>query len=188
MVLKKITGRLLFFIAGWKLDIDVPVHIIRKCVLIAAPHTSNWDFYYAMAAFWMMGVPVRFFIKDSWTRPWYGFMIRALGGIGVNRAQRSNLTGYAVQLLRERTDLYLVNSPEGTRSYAERWKTGFYHIAVEAGVPILLGYVDYRQKKSGIAKVIHHEGRSKEEVMEEIQEFYKDKVGRYPENYNPKIY
>ncbi len=188
MKVKRITGRLLLFIAGWKLDIDVPLASIRRCVLIAAPHTSNWDFYYAIAAFWMMGVPVRFFIKDSWTRPWYGFMIRALGGIGVNRTQRSNLTGYAAQLLRERADLYLVNSPEGTRSYAERWRTGFYHIAIEADVPILLGYVDYRLKKAGIAKVVHHKGRSKEEVMEEIQGFYKDKTGRYPASYNPKIY
>ncbi|ODS82975.1 MAG: glycerol acyltransferase [Cytophagaceae bacterium SCN 52-12] len=188
MRFKSVIGRLLFGIAGWRLDIDVPVHAISKCVLIAAPHTSNWDFYYAIAAFWMMGVPVRFFIKDSWTKPWYGFVIRALGGIGVNRAQRSNLTGYAVQLLRERTDLYLVNSPEGTRAYTERWKTGFYHIAVEAEVPILLGYVDYRQKKGGIAKVVQHKGRSKEEVMQEIQAFYEDKVGRYPENYNPKIF
>lgn len=166
----------------------VPLRDIRKCVLIAAPHTSNWDFYYAISAFWMIGIPMRFFIKDSWTKPWYGFLVRALGGIGVNRAQRSNLTGYAAELLKSNTDLYLVNSPEGTRSFAGKWRTGFYHIAVEADVPIVLGYVDYQKKTGGIARVVDHRGRSKEEVMAEIQEFYRDKTARYPENYNPVIY
>ncbi len=186
--MRKLIGRLLFFLAGWKLKVTDEVKAVRKCVLIAAPHTSNWDFYYAIGAFWMIGVPMKFLIKDNWTRPWYGFVIRKLGGIGVNRQQRNNLTQHAAQLLKDSERLFLLNCPEGTRSFVPRWRTGFYYIAIQADVPIVLGYVDYKKKEGGIVKVIQHQGKTREEVMLEIQEFYKDKTGRHPENYNPQIF
>lgn len=186
--MRKFLGKLMFFLAGWKLKVTDEVKRIDKCVLIAAPHTSNWDFYFAIAAFWMIGIPMKFLIKDSWTRPWYGFFIRKLGGIGVNREHRNNLTRHAAGLLKEYDRLFLLNCPEGTRSFTERWRTGFYYIALQAGVPIVLGYVDYRRKEGGIVKVIDPQGRTFEDVMNEIQDFYQDKTGRHPENYNPKIF
>lgn len=186
--MKKFIGRLLFKILGWKLDISVPVDSISKCVLVAAPHTSNWDFIYSVLAFWYLDIPMKFFIKDNWTRPWYGFLFKALGGIGINRSQRSNMVEYAAQLLRETEHLYLLNTPEGTRSRAEKWKTGFYYIAKKAEVPIVLAYCHYGKKIAGIGKVVCLENRTMEDVLTEIEDFYLDKEGKYPENYNPKIY
>ncbi len=173
---------------GWKLDISVPVQNISKAVLVAAPHTTNWDFFYAVSSFWAMGIPMRFFIKDSWTKPWYGFIIKETGGIGINRSQRSDSVNFAAHLLRNNENLYILNTPEGSRSYAERWKTGFYYIAKEANVPILLAYADYEEKRVGIGKRIDLKNKTKEEVLSEIEEYYLNVKGKYPENYNKKIY
>lgn len=186
--MKKSIGKFLLKIMGWKLDITVPVDKISKCVLVAAPHTSNWDFYYAVSSFWAIGVPMKFFIKDSWTKPWYGFLIKMVGGIGVNRTQRSDMVGYAVSLLKTNDQLYVLNTPEGSRSYAEKWKTGFYYIAKRAEVPILLAYADYQKKMAGIGKVIEIQNKTKEEVLAEIENYYIGIQGKFPENYNKKIY
>jgi 1-acyl-sn-glycerol-3-phosphate acyltransferase len=186
--MKRFIGRLFYKLLGWKLDVSVPVDNISKCVLVAAPHTTNWDFFYTIFAFWDLGIPLKFFIKDSWTKPWYGFIIEALGGIGINRQQRSNMVEYAAQLLKERDNLYMLNTPEGSRSWAEKWKTGFYYIAQKADVPIVLAYCDYEKKMAGIGKILDYKGKTLEKVMQEIEEFYRDKKGKYPENYNPKIF
>ena len=187
--MKKFLGKTLLAIAGWKLDIRVPVKTIPKCVLIAAPHTTNWDFYYAVSAFWALDIPMKFFIKDSWTKPWYGVFIKALGGIGINRSQRSDMVGFGANQLKINDHLYLLNTPEGSRSYAEKWKTGFYYIALEANVPILLAYADYQKKMTGIGKVIDNvQNKTKEEVLQEIEAYYFDIKGKFPENYNPKIF
>ncbi len=186
--MKKFIGKMFLKLTGWKLDITVPVKNISKCVLVAAPHTTNWDFFYAVFSFWAIGIPMKFFIKDSWTKPWYGFIIRSVGGIGINREQRSNRVDYAAELLKNNDDLYLLNTPEGSRSRAEKWKTGFYYIAKKAEVPIILAYCDYEKKMAGIGKVIRLEEKSKEEILMEIENYYKDIKGKFPENYNPKIF
>ncbi len=186
--MKKHIGKAFLALSGWKLDISVPVDKIPKCVLVAAPHTTNWDFFYAIFSMWALEIPMRFFIKDSWTKPWYGFLIRAVGGIGINREQRSNKVDFAVDQLQKSETLYMLNTPEGSRSWAEKWKTGFYHIAQIANVPVVLAYCDYEKKMAGIGKVIRLDGKTKEEVLLEIQEFYKDIKGKFPENYNPKIF
>lgn len=181
-------GKLLLKLSGWKLDIAVPLHIVPKCVLIAAPHTTNWDFYYTKIAFWSMDIPMKFFIKDAWTKPWYGFIIKSMGGIGINREQRNNMVDFGAELLQNSDRLYLLNTPEGSRSRVEKWRTGFYHIAQKANVPILLAYADYEKKMAGIGKVLTLENKTQEEVFEEIQAFYKNVKGKFSENYNPKIY
>ncbi|MGB6084712.1 1-acyl-sn-glycerol-3-phosphate acyltransferase [Moheibacter sp.] len=186
--MKKILGRNILKLIGWKLDISVPVHNVPKCVLVAAPHTTNWDFFYTIISFWAMEIPMKFFIKDSWTKPWYGFIIESLGGIGIDRSQRANRVDYAAELLKNSNRLYMLNTPEGSRSRAEKWKTGFYYMAQKAEVPILLAYCDYEKKIAGIGKVIHLENKSKEEVLTEIQDFYLNIKGKHPENYNPKIF
>lgn len=185
---KRLLGFLFFKLMGWKFDFRVPVKDIRKCVLIAAPHTSNWDFFYAIFAFWYLEIPMKFFIKDSWTKPWYGYFIKKLGGIGIDRSQRSNKVDFAVDLLETTPhQLYILNTPEGSRSWAEKWKTGFFYIAQKANVPLVLSYCDYQKQMAGIGKVIYLDGRSKEDVLLEIQDFYKNIKGKYPEKYNPKI-
>lgn len=186
--MKKLLGKLIFYMMGWKLDNTLNVNEIRSCVLVCAPHTSNWDFVVTMAAFWKMEIPMKFFIKDDWTKPWYGYFIKAMGGIGVNRSQRQNLTGYAIDLLSDKNKrLYLINTPEGTRSYAEKWKKGFYYIAKNSDVPILFAYADFGKKQAGISEMVDPELLSLEEILKKAEDFYKDIEAKYPEKYNKKV-
>lgn len=127
-------------------------------------------------------------IKDNYTKPWYGFIFKAMGCIGVNREQRSNLVEHTAALIKKSDYMAVVNTPEGTRSWSKEWKKGFYFIAKEAGVPVVLAYADYKNKIAGVEKIIHIEDKTIEEVFEEIKNFYKPEMAKYPENYNPKIY
>lgn len=186
--MKKSIGRLFFKLMGWKFDFSLPLKDIPKCVLVAAPHTSNWDFFYAIFAFWYLEIPMRFFIKDSYTKPWYGFIFRKLGAIGIDRSQRKNMVDFGAETLINSKHLYMLNTPEGTRARVDKWKIGFYFMAEKAQVPILLAYCDYEKKISGIGRIVGIKNRSREDVLTEIEEYYKDIKGKYPENYNPKIF
>jgi len=187
-MIKRITGKLMLFATGWKFKTVPPVEDYKKSVLICAPHTSNWDFYYALASFWAAGVPYRIMIKDYYTRPWYGFMFKALGCIGVDRTRHTNLVEYAANLIKNSEAMVLGNAPEGTRSWSEKWKKGFYYTAREAGVPIVIAYGDYKNKIVGVERIISVEDKTIEQVFEEIQNFYTPEMAKYPEKYNPKIY
>lgn len=186
--MKKIIGKLMMSLVGWKLDNHLDLSKVNKCVLVCAPHTSNWDFYYTIAAFWKMDIPMKMFIKDAWTKPWYGFFIKILGGIGVDRTQNKNMVNFATEVLQSADKLYLINTPEGTRSYSQKWKTGFFHIAQNAEVPILLAYCDYKTKRAGISKIVETKNKQLEDVLKEIESFYETITAKYPENYNKKIY
>ncbi|MXV37934.1 glycerol acyltransferase [Flavobacteriaceae bacterium Ap0902] len=186
--MKKFVGKLAFFLLGWKLDNKLDVSQIPSAVLVAGPHTSNWDFVMAIAAFWQMKIPIKVFIKDDWIKPWYGAVIEWFGGVGVNREQRQNLVEYAAELLRDQTQkLYFINTPEGTRSYADKWKRGFYYIALKGEVPILFAYADYAKKEAGIAGYIDPKEKSLEEVLAYAQDFYWHITPKYPEKYNKVV-
>ncbi|MGQ1929197.1 1-acyl-sn-glycerol-3-phosphate acyltransferase [Ornithobacterium rhinotracheale] len=186
--MKKLIGSLAFALTGWKLKNDLDISKIHSCVLVCAPHTSNWDFFYAVMAFWKLGIPMKLFIKDSWTKPWYGFVIKWLGGIGVDRSKRNNLTDYAGELLKNSPEgLFLINSPEATRSFSPRWKKGFYYIAQKGGVPIVLAFCDYKKKEAGIGKIIDPATHSVEETLKIAEDFYRDVAPKFPENFNPKF-
>ncbi len=184
--MKKWWGKTLLGIFGWKVEGAVP-NDLKRMVMVAAPHTSNWDYPIAIVAFMVIGIRMRYFIKDSYTKPPLGFIFKGLGAIGVNRSRRGNLTQFAVELLNESSEMVILVPAEGTRGKVEKWKTGFYHIAVEAEVPIVLGYVNYKNKIAGIGPVYYPTGDFQTD-MDHIQKFYEDKVGRFPDQYNPKIY
>lgn len=186
--MKKLLGKLMLSSIGWKLDNHIDLTKVDKCVLVCAPHTSNWDFYFTIAAFWQMDIPMKMFIKDAWTKPWYGYFIKQLGGIGIDRSQKHNMVDFATKILNNADRLYLVNTPEGTRSYAEKWKTGFFHIAQSANVPIVLAYCDYQKKRAGISKIVQVENRTLDEILNEIEKFYQNVEAKHPELYNKKIY
>ena len=173
---------------GWELDNHWPDEL-EQCVMIAAPHTSNWDALYARLALKALGVNVRITIKDSYMKLPFGPFVRAMGGIGIDRRpkQEGDPRPSMVQLM---TDLFKVHpklvmlvTPEGTRSKQEQWKTGFYHVAVNAGVPIALAYMDYEKKKTGVGKVVYPTG-DYEKDMHEIMEFYAQIAGKIPENFS----
>ena len=111
-----------------------------------------------------------------------------MGGIGIDRSQRHNMVDFASDILKKSDKLYLINTPEGTRSRAEKWKNGFFYIAQKADVPIVLAYCDFKKKRAGISKIVETENRTLEDVMDEIQDFYKNVTAKHPALYNPKIH
>lgn len=148
----------------------------QRCVLIAAPHTSNWDFPLMLMI--VLKLRLRLFWMGKHTLfPFpFGWLMKWLGGIPINRAASHNVVNETVRQYRENDELIVLIPPEGTRSKVDRWKTGFYHIARNAEVPILLGYVDTENKIAGFADFFIPTG-DLEKDMEEIRQFYKDKTG-----------
>lgn len=180
----KLLSRFVFWITGWKVVGGWPKDL-KKAVMIAIPHTSNWDLLYARAAFYIMDVPVRFTIKKEVMVGPLGWFIRALGGLSIDRQKvagkrKQTYTEAMVEMLKKREELVIMVTPEGTRSYAKRWKTGFYHIALGADVPIVIGYLDYKMKHAGIGPMIQPNGNL-EEQMEQMKEFGRQVTGKYPE-------
>ena len=180
----KVLARFVFWITGWKVSGQWPEGV-KKAVLIAIPHTSNWDLLYARSAFYLMGVPVRFTIKKEVMVGPLGWLIKALGGISIDRSRmpgkrKQTYTQAMIQMLREREDLVIMVTPEGTRSYAPRWKSGFYHIAQGAGVPVVIGFLDYKRKLAGIGPVIVPDGNMEAQI-EEMKAFGRTITGKYPE-------
>lgn len=184
--MKKIIAKFVFFVSGWKWNYNNEFKS-DKCVMIAAPHTSNWDLLYAIATYWRYDVDAKFFIKDSYTKGLIGYFFKKLGAIGVNRGKRNNLVDYAVELFNKNDKFVLLVPAEATRKKAAKWKKGFYHIAKKANVPVALGYLDYKKKISGVGGLINLTD-SFEYDMQKIQDFYKNITAKYPENFNKKIY
>ena len=174
-------------VTGWHLDTNVPSEI-KRCIVIAAPHTSNWDFWYAMSAFKIYGLKIRYTIKKEWMNFPFSLLTKPLGGIGIDRTpkkdspKRISYTEAMINLFKENKELIILITPEGTRSKRTEWKTGFWYVAKTANVPILLGYVDYKRKIAGIGKTIFPSEMEKD--MKEIMAFYKQMHPKYPENFS----
>ena len=166
----------------WDLDID-------QCVMIAAPHTSNWDALYARLALKALGVNVRLTIKDSYMKFPFGPFVRAMGGMGIDRSakqegqERPSMVQLMSDLFKTHPKLVMLVTPEGTRAKQEQWKTGFYHVAVNAGVPIALAYMDYAKKKTGIGKIVYPSGDYQKD-MTEIMAFYAEINAKFPEKFS----
>lgn len=184
--MKKIFGKFILFIFGWKTKLDKD-NFVKKCVMIAAPHTTNWDLVFAMAFYWKEGVEANFFIKDDWTKGFVGYFIKKMGGIGVTRGKKNNLVDFAVKNFSKKEEFILLVPAEATRKRVNKWKKGFYVIAQKSNVPVLLGYLDYKKKEAGIGPVINLTDNFEEDMMK-IQNFYKNISAKYPENYNPQIF
>ncbi|MBI1838382.1 MAG: 1-acyl-sn-glycerol-3-phosphate acyltransferase [Flavobacteriia bacterium] len=166
-------------IAGWKIDEHVPVGV-EKCVVVVGPHTSNWDFIIGRIAFAKYGVNAKFLIKKDLFFPPLGWMLKAMGGLPVDRKQKNNLTEIAVNLFDEYKDLYLVFTPEGTRSYNPKWKKGFYYIAIKANVPIYIAYMDYSRKIGGFERLFTPTGDVEKDIAD-IKTILSQYKGKYPE-------
>jgi len=185
--MKYLIAKIVFWLTGWTVDASIEQRAAaRNTVMIAAPLTSNYDLVFAMGTFWLMRLPVKFFIKDFYTK-WYFFgFFKWLGAIGVDRSKRSNLVDYATELLIERDDITIMVPAEGTRKAVEKWKTGFYHIAVKSGKNISLGYLDYGKKYAGILDIIP--AGAQKATFDQIQSIYENVTAKYPELYNKVIH
>ena len=184
--MKKAFGRLLFWVLGWKIKNPDPASFTPS-VMIAAPHTSNWDFPIAIGAFWVMGVPLRYFIKDSYTRGIFGWFFKWSGAIGVNRSHPGGLVEFAIETLKQQRDLVVLVPAEGTRKRVDRWKTGFYRIALGANVPIALGYLDYAKKEAGIREALVFPTGDYERDMQPVEAFYASVTAKHPALYGGKV-
>jgi len=163
---------------GWSIEGEAPA--VAKAVVCAAPHTTNWDLPFSLAICWALGLELAWIGKDSLFKKGAGPFMRGLGGIAVDRSKRMNQVQSAAQLSAERDELLLLVPPEGTRSRGERWKTGFYYIAREAKVPIVLGFVDFGNKVGGLGEVFWPTGDIRKD-FEHLRKFYAGMKGKYPE-------
>jgi 1-acyl-sn-glycerol-3-phosphate acyltransferase len=184
--MKSLIGKIILKVLGWKSNYPKEFQV-DKFVIIAAPHTSNWDLVYALAIFWKFKIPVKYFIKDSFTKGLHGLFFKAVGAIGVDRKKTGNLVLHAAATIKKMDKIALMVPAEGTRSRVKKWKTGFYHIAKKANVPVALGYLDYKNRIAGVGKLIELTSDF-EKDMKIIETFYSTITGKFPEEYNKKIF
>ena len=173
-------ARFILRLFGWKVDRRTPEGV-DKCVIVVGPHTSNWDFVIGKLAFISYGVKVKFLIKKEVFIPPFGWILKAMGGVPVDRKKNNNLTDHAVKYFKESDTLYLVFTPEGTRSYNPNWKKGFYYIAQKANVPIYIAYMDYERKIGGFHSLFEPTGDADADI-EYIKSILKQYKGKVPEN------
>lgn len=149
-------------------------------VFLGAPHTSNWDFPITLGIAWQLEMDVKWLGKKSLFRGPLGPLARALGGVSVDRENPQGLVEEMVRQMKDGDMVGLVIAPDGTRSGNTHWKSGFYRIAREAGLPVTLGYVDGSTKTAGIGPTIELTGNVAAD-MDVIRAFYADKSGFHPE-------
>ena len=147
-----------------------------------APHTSNTDFYIGMLGFWSLGINAKILIKKEAFKPVIGFFLKKLGGMPVDRNKKNNLTETVTTYFDQNEELIVLFTPEGTRSYNEKWKKGFYYIAKSAQVPIILGYMDFDKKIGGFFSDFEPTW-NEEEDFKTIKSYYKDITPKVPENF-----
>ncbi len=173
-------GRLVLLGIAWRLEGAVPN--VARCVAIVAPHTSNWDFVVGLAALLALGLRGRFLGKDTLFRQPLGTFLRWMGGLPVDRANPDGVVEQAVLSLRESEPFVLALAPEGTRKRVDRWKTGFYRIALGAAVPIWPVSLDYRTRTLRLLPVLQPSG-DMEADLARLQSHYDPAMARYPEHY-----
>ena len=172
-------GRLWMWWFGWNV-IGAPPQNTKKAILIACPHTTNWDLPFMLAAAFVYRLDVSWLGKHTLFRPPLGWLLRWLGGVPVDRRAPSGAVQQVANHIAKAERIALAVPPSGTRSKREHWKSGFYWMAHSAGVPIMLAYLDYQKKEAGIGPTIPVTGDVKKD-MDIIRAFYADKQGLYPE-------
>lgn len=178
----RIVSRILLAVTGWKTTQGPPPE--DKYVVVAAPHTSNWDLVYMVAVGAVFGIRFSFIAKHSLFWPPLGWLLRALGAIPIDRRRPQNMVEQMAEAFENADRLILAVPPEGTRGRAEYWKSGFYRIAEAAGVPIVLSVLDYGRHEAGFGPVIRPKGDIRAD-MDRVRAFYADKTGRYPDRFGP---
>jgi len=175
----KFIAKFIFWLFCWKVD-PTPPEGIQKCVIAVGPHTSNWDFILGRLAFYQYGVKGRYLMKKELFWGPLGWFLKAIGGIPVDRSKKNNLTDTAVRYFEENESMYMVFSPEGTRSYNPNWKKGFYYVAQKANVPIYIAYIDFSTKTGGFHSLFWPTGDADADIQK-IKDILKQYKGRFPE-------
>ncbi len=168
--------RITLKLRGWKLEGEPPA--VPKFVLIGVPHTSNWDFPLALAMAFVYRMEMNWMGKDSLFKGWRGPVMRWLGGIPINRLSSNNVVAQTIEAFNTSDHLIVAIPPEGTRSKVDRWKTGFYYIALGANVPIALAFLDYKLKVGGFISTFFPTGDADKDIAA-IRACYGGISGKY---------
>lgn len=176
--LRRLVGRAWLAAFGWEVAGGRPD--VKKAVVVAAPHTSNWDLPFTLAIAYVLDVHISWVGKHTLFAPPFGGIMRWLGGVPVDRRARHGAVSAIADRIREADEIFLIIPPEGTRGRATRWKTGFYYAALEAEVPIVLGFLDFGRKRGGLGEVFQPTGDIAHD-FEKIRAFYADVKGKHPD-------
>jgi 1-acyl-sn-glycerol-3-phosphate acyltransferase len=167
-------------LSGWKWEASVPD--LDKSVLVVAPHTSNWDFIMGKLGYTALGRNANFVIKQEWMKGPLGGFFKKIGGIGVDRSKANHFTDQMAELYLTRERFNIAITPEGTRKANPKWKKGFYHIALKAGVPITMVKIDYGTKTLSLFHTFKPTGDEQADIWA-IQQLYKGVVAKHPEKF-----
>lgn len=178
--MKKAFCRFILNSFGWRVKAATPD--LAKCVICVAPHTSNWDFILGKLAYLSIGRSAGFLMKKEWFFFPLGSIFKAMGGIPVDRKQKRSLVDQLVDRYNSRERFSVAITPEATRKRNPHWKTGFYHIALKAHVPIVLAYIDYRDKVIALQEIFRPTGDEAQD-MAYIKNFYRNRHARFPEKF-----
>jgi 1-acyl-sn-glycerol-3-phosphate acyltransferase len=177
-VLKYWLARLIVGVIGWDISGEIPAG--SKFLLIGAPHTTNWDFFFMLLTSWIFRLKVSFMGKDSLFWGPLGWIMRALGGIPIDRSSRQGVVDQMVARFDVEQALALVVTPGGTRGYRDHWKSGFYWIAYKAKIPVLCGAINYAHKRVHLGLSFIPTGDLRAD-MDRIRAFFQEGEGLYPQ-------
>ncbi len=180
-IMQYIAKFLFLRVCGWKIENTIPNHI-KKCIIIAAPHTSWQDFPVGIFTKWVCGFPANFIGKESIFKSPFGFIFKALGGTPVDRSKSANLVDAIVAIFNSKEHFILALAPEGTRKKVVQWKTGFYYIAKGANVPVIMIGLDFGNKKV-VLSAPYNITDDKEKDFKVFYDFFKGMKGKHPERF-----
>lgn len=180
-MIKSFTSYLYHNVYGWKIVDGEHIATTKRCIIIGVPHTSWHDFFLGIAVRKILGLKISFLAKEELFKWPIGWFMRKMGGIGIDRTSGQNKVEAIAAIFKNKEILRIALSPEGTRKKVEKWKTGFYHIAKAAKVPILMFTYDFENKQNLISKPFYPTD-NQEADFKFMYDFYKGVKGKIPEN------
>lgn len=178
--LKYWVGKTVLDALGWEVEGTIPS--VPKYVLVAAPHTTNWDLPITLGVGWVLGIVPAWAGKHTLFEGPFGWFFRGLGGVSIDRRKKLDQVQQLVEMFSARDEMILIIAPEGTRGHTAYWKSGFYWVARGARVPIALGYLDYARRRGGISEPFMPSDNIEDDV-ERIRTFYANVTGKHPERF-----
>ena len=183
----KYISRFIFYnLMNWKIVGNFPKDL-KKFIIIGAPHSSNWDFLLGALVKFITGVPINYIGKDTLFKPPHGFLFRKLGGTPVDRSKSTNMVEAIINVFNSKEQFILAISPEGTREKVDKWKTGFYHIAKGANVPIIFNVFNFDKKEYIVSEPYYLTGNMEKDFLF-FHNYYKDMKGKFPDQFEPNFH
>jgi 1-acyl-sn-glycerol-3-phosphate acyltransferase len=188
--LLRLFARVVLKLFGWKTKVDdALVHAYPKYIIVAAPHTSNWDAVFGGLGFIAEDIGTSIIIKQEWLNtPVIGRLLSSVGCVGIDRSGSRNTVRRVVELFEKNPQFVMVITPEGTRGKVKQWKSGFYFIAKKANVPLMLGCPDYRRKVCYIAPIVVQPTGDIEADMNHFKNFLDEIMPKYPDKKSEMVF